>query len=85
MGEFASILRNSTSSWYTSSNPSTTGTILAQGAQGSVTKNRNVYLSGEGVIGETWFPPQELKMNNAEKRIRIHKRINLTTYFLNTK
>jgi len=32
------------------------GTILAQGAQGSVKKKRKVYLSGEGVIGEIWLP-----------------------------
>jgi len=33
---------------------------LAQGAHGSVKKKRKVYLSGEGVIGDIWLPPQAL-------------------------
>jgi hypothetical protein len=36
---------------------------LAQGAQGSVKKNKNVSLSGDGVIGETWLPTQALNRN----------------------
>jgi hypothetical protein len=57
---------------------------LAQGAQGSVKKNKKVYLSGDGVIGETCLPPQALSKTIIDMGITINKRIYLIACILSS-
>ena len=56
---------------------------MAQGAQGSVKKNRKVYLSGEGVIGEAWLPPHAVNTRDKESVIRRNIHVYRIIYSFN--